>query len=156
MRIVTVRRVRTSIMVSEEIFRNMRIYANKRGQDISAFAEEALREKIQQCKEIEKIQQEMTELRATIDVSRKLYQQIKQKPDFNSTMSEDFIKTIISGVDPKHHDIVIKGITEEDKNKVEQSITRALEALISGKKSEQSKLQQQNQPRQQEQEQKVS
>src|SRR5829696_9412948 len=154
MRIVTVRRVRTSIMVSEEIFRNMRIYANKRGQDISAFAEEALREKIQQCKEIEKIQQEMTELRATIDVSRKLYQQIKQKPDFNSTMSEDFIKTIISGVDPKHHDIVIKGITEEDKNKVEQSITRALEALISGKKSEQSKLQQQNQPRQQEQEQK--
>jgi len=143
-------------MVSEEIFRNMRIYANKRGQDISAFAEEALREKIQQCKEIEKIQQEMTELRATIDVSRKLYQQIKQKPDFNSTMSEDFIKTIISGVDPKHHDIVIKGITEEDKNKVEQSITRALEALISGKKSEQSKLQQQNQPRQQEQEQKVS
>lgn len=114
------KKVRSTIMVSEDVFKNMRIYAAKRGQDISAFTEEALREKIAQCKDLEKIQEELAELRATIDVSRKLYQQISQKPDFNSIISADFIKTITSGIDPRFRDIVVKGITEVDKKKVEE------------------------------------
>jgi hypothetical protein len=139
-------------MVSEDVFKNTRIYAAKRGQDISAFTEEALREKISQCKELEKIQEEITELRATIDVSRKLYQQISQKPDFNSIISADFIKTITSGIDPRFRDIVVKGIKEADKKKVEEYITSAarmaVAALRSGRKPEEKQEPQEGNERQ--------
>jgi hypothetical protein len=136
-------KVRSTIMVSEEVFKNMRYYAMRRGQDISEFTEEALSEKIAQCKEEDKIHEEVRELRATVEVARKLYQQMKRKPDFSTVMSGDFIKTITSGVDPKYHDFVANAITEEDESKVQRSLVK--EAYeIAAEKPEQSKPQPQH------------
>ena len=109
-------------MVSEDVFKNTRIYAIKKGMDISSFVEEALKEKIAKTQELEQKQQELTELTATVNVARRLYQQLKQKPDFNSTISTDFIKNIIAGVDSKYHDYVTKAIIEEDPQKYSEIV----------------------------------
>jgi hypothetical protein len=104
-------------MVSEDVFKNTRIYAVKKGMDISSFTEEALREKIENIQKEEQEQQKQQELATTVSVAKRLYQQIKQKPDFNSTMSADFIRSITAGIEPRHHELVIKAITQEDTQK---------------------------------------
>jgi hypothetical protein len=50
----------------------------------------------------------------TINVGKKLYQQLKQKPDFNTGMVNDLLKTILAGIDSKHYDYITREIVGDE------------------------------------------
>jgi hypothetical protein len=52
----------------------------------------------------------MSEIMTTIRFARQLYQQLKQKPNFDPDVGTEIIKTITSGIDPKYHDDVAEFI----------------------------------------------
>jgi hypothetical protein len=106
---------RSTIMLTKETFRATRIYAAKKGMDISSFTELALCEQIKREQEEEKRKQEEAELTGIINVAKRSNQQMRQKLDFNPQIAREFINNILAGIDSKYHYYVVNEITKDEK-----------------------------------------